>query len=1067
MTTFDLCNIYRLRNPDTRRFTYRQNSPKHLRRLDYFIISNSIQEIVDKTEVLTSVSSDHSPVLITFNSSPENTKGSAYWKFNSLLLKNPIFLEQLCNEIEDMKITLENFPPQEKWELMKYKIRAFCIKFSKNRAKEKREIFSNLEKQIKEHENAPSPEFSENYLSSKLDFERMLNEKTSGSILRSKTTIFEQNEKSSKYFLSLEKKNAIQNTIKLLLDNSDEQKEIKDPKQIANQIKVFYSSLFSRKSQLSSDECKQFLENLKLPKVSHELNEMLKNPLTITELEEAIKNSQNGKSPGNDGLTREFYIVFWKNISQQLFESLLDGKNRGFLSTSQRQAVIKLLEKKSRDKRLISNWRPISLINFDTKLLSKVLAERLKKVLPSLIKHDQTAYVANRFLGESVRLISDILEITKTFSIEGYLMTIDIEKAFDSVDHPFLIAILNIMGFDSEFINWIKILINRQESCVINGGISTGYFNLERGSRQGDPISAYLFILVMEVFFTMIRNNPNIEGLDILGFKYLLTSYADDTTFFIKNESSAKEIFKTFEIFSKYSGLKVNKSKCEIAGIGVKNGVQTALLGTKNVNLNSEHLRILGVNFTYNHQIYVEKNFLEVVEKIENVLSIWRWRNLSLSGKITVFKSLAFSKIIFISYLNEVPTTIIKKIEQIQRDFIWNGKKAKIKHTTLINDYEEGGLKDIDIESKFVSLHMCWIKRLYDKNYHPWKNIPLKLINKTFKQEIFYPNIQITLNENFPKFYQQIAKGWSNLTQEPITANTAQMQQVWYNKFIKVNQKPISKIFPCQLFIADLYHQNKLLDWQSFKDKLNLTQKDYFGWRQIIAAIPKSWKKLISDNNIFSEIPRTQHIIQLTRSIPLEKLTSKYLYMLSIHRVKKPPSSQSNILEKINEENPKWKEIYTLGRKTTVNNYSRMFHFKCMHNILYLNDRLFKMNLVTSNACSYCNEQNETIIHLFSACTKTINTWNLLRTKTKLTLPVLTPKSAFFGFHEIDDKLINHIHLIFKIAVYKNRNKNICSETYVINKIIQTKKIEQNITYLNQIASEINKKKWARFENIR
>ena len=135
--------------------------------------------------------------------------------------------------------------------------------------------------------------------------------------------------------------------------------------------------------------------------------------------------------------------------------------------------------------------------------------------------------------------------------------------------------------------------------------------------------------------------------------------------------------------------------------------------------------------------------------------------------------------------------------------------------------------------------------------------------------------------------------------------------------------------------------------------------------------------------------------------------------------------------------------------------------------ILYLNDRLFKMNLVTSNACSYCNEQNETIIHLFSACTKTINTWNLLRAKTKLTLPVLTPKSAFFGFHEIDDKLINHIHLIFKIAVYKNRNKNICSETYVINKIIQTKKIEQNITYLNQIASEINKKKWARFENIR
>jgi len=103
----------------------------------------------------------------------------------------------------------------------------------------------------------------------------------------------------------------------------------------------------------------------------------------------------------------------------------------------------------------------------------------------------------------------------------------------------------------------------------------------------------------MEVFFTMIRNNPKKEGLDILGFTNLLTSYADDTTFFIKNESSAIKIFKTFEYFSKYFGLKVNKSKCEIAGIGVKNGVHTALLGTKNVNLNSNHIKILGLNLIH------------------------------------------------------------------------------------------------------------------------------------------------------------------------------------------------------------------------------------------------------------------------------------------------------------------------------------------------------------------------------------------------------------------------------------------------------------------------------------
>ena len=280
---------------------------------------------------------------------------------------------------------------------------------------------------------------------------------------------------------------------------------------------------------MSVEQCLQFLDNIELPFLTPAQNEQLRKPLSITEIEYALKNSKNGKSPGNDGLTREFYVVFWKNIGNVVFESYLEGKQKGFLSISQRQAVIKLLEKRGKDKRYIKNWRPISLINFDAKLLSKALAERLKAVLPSIIKHDQTAYVYNRFIGESVRVVSDVLEITKTMDIEGYILTMDIEKAFDSVDHPFLFATLEKIGFDPYFLDWIKVLLNKQESCVINGGVSTGYFPLERGSRQGDPISAYLFIIVMEVFFTMIRSNPNIKGLDIFGFMYLLTAYADDT----------------------------------------------------------------------------------------------------------------------------------------------------------------------------------------------------------------------------------------------------------------------------------------------------------------------------------------------------------------------------------------------------------------------------------------------------------------------------------------------------------------------------------------------------------
>ena len=148
-------------------------------------------------------------------------------------------------------------------------------------------------------------------------------------------------------------------------------------------------------------------------------------------------------------------------------------------------------------------------------MLSKVLASKLKPILPSIIMCDQTAYVAGRFIGESARLISDILEITKKLDIEGYILTIDIEKAFDSVENHFLIAVMENYGFSQNYIDWIKVIPNKQEGCVMNNGHSTGYFRLERGTRQGDPISAYLFIMIIAGFFTMIQENQNIRGINI------------------------------------------------------------------------------------------------------------------------------------------------------------------------------------------------------------------------------------------------------------------------------------------------------------------------------------------------------------------------------------------------------------------------------------------------------------------------------------------------------------------------------------------------------------------------
>ena len=125
----------------------------------------------------------------------------------------------------------------------------------------------------------------------------------------------------------------------------------------------------------------------------------------------------------------------------------------------------------------------------------------------------------------------------------------------------------------------------------------------------------------------------------------------------------------------------------------------------------------------------MEKNFLTAISNLQNVLKIWRMRNLTLEGKIIVFKTLASSKIVYLCYAPVVPKQIIEEIENIPKNFLWNHSVAKIKHSTLCNSFATGGLKNVDINTKIASLQCSWIKQLYDDSFHEWQLIPLHLIN--------------------------------------------------------------------------------------------------------------------------------------------------------------------------------------------------------------------------------------------------------------------------------------------------------------------------------------------------
>ena len=204
--------------------------------------------------------------------------------------------------------------------------------------------------------------------------------------------------------------------------------------------------------------------------------------------------------------------------------------------------------------------------------------------------------------------------------IGALLVTVDFQKAFDSLNHNFVIESCRKFGIPAEMLDWFSILLNKQESCVINAGSTTKYFNLKRGAQQGDPIAAYLFILSLKMLFIMIKENDSIKPLEICDSTFLYSAYADDATFFLKDEESVKALFETIKLFSSYSDLKPNYTKCEVAGIGVLKGASWALCGLKSVDLTNNTIKILGLHFSYNEVLRNEKNFTDTITKIENIL---------------------------------------------------------------------------------------------------------------------------------------------------------------------------------------------------------------------------------------------------------------------------------------------------------------------------------------------------------------------------------------------------------------------------------------------------------------
>ena len=210
----------------------------------------------------------------------------------------------------------------------------------------------------------------------------------------------------------------------------------------------------------------------------------------------------------------------------------------------------------------MTNWRPITLLNCDFKIIARVLAHRLQRVISKIVSTDQNGYIKNRFIGFNIRQIQDIIDYAEDINLDGILFFLEFQNAFDSIEWNFMNMTLKKFGFGDLFIKWVTILYKNTTNSIINNGWVSESFKISRGIRQGCPISALLYILCAEIMAENIRNNKNINGIKIGRDKEIkVTQMADDTTIILRAENDIPILIAELKRFSEVSGLTLNASK--------------------------------------------------------------------------------------------------------------------------------------------------------------------------------------------------------------------------------------------------------------------------------------------------------------------------------------------------------------------------------------------------------------------------------------------------------------------------------------------------------------------------
>ena len=1030
----NLEDCWRLFNPNIKEHTWKRR--KIARRLDYLFASNSLLPFIKSCNIRSLGFSDHRAVIgdlefYTF------IRGRGSFKMNVSILEENDFSRLIENTITNTLKEYDKYTPDLRFEMLKVRIREAAQHYSIKKSKLRNDIEKKLQNQLNniETELANDPnneELNKSYEKVKSQYESIQMEKTKAARIRARIKWMEQGEKNTKFFMSLEKSRSTANTIfKVKLENGSTSVQ---EGEITEAIANFFEKLYKDEQKFKNSKFKEFIRGLNINKLTHEQKIECEKQLTEDEIYDALKGMNSGSAPGLDGLPVELYRKFWVLLKGPLLEYYNYSFSIGTLSESTQVGLITLIHKgKQLPREIIENWRPITLTNIDYKIIAKVLANRLKRVIGYLVGTHQQGFIKGRNIANVIRKIDDILDYQRAKKINDILFAVDFKQAFDRINADYIQKMLKLFDFGPVMSAWIEILFKNRTACIKNGGHISRFFEVRRGVRQGCPIAPLIFLLAVEILALKIIQSPKIKGIKLPNGEIIkILLFADDTTFLVKNLIDIREILSRLKEFSVFSGLLLNNKKSFLMFTNNK-----IIHGYEELNIQiSSKVKILGITFSNNQTAgTLSENWNGRIKKMINLLSLWSRRQISILGKIQLIKTFGLSQFIYIMQSISIPKNVLEDINRIFFRFIWQKQFTnkntleRVRREVMYSDKNKGGLNMVNIIDFQNSFLLDWAEKLLMSKEN-WTIIPKYFLEVVGGKVVFDSSVTLNMFIGIDKiksnFWKRVLENWiqNNVSHQE---KVAIKNPLYNNKLLKYKNKTIFLPSAMKLginTIEDVWEGEKMMSYAKFINTFGPYTRSWLDYNIISNTINKH-------NIDINESTEAEHRISF-RNNPIGSIGRKgFLTIMQDQKVKCHCMNRWKEKYNVDVDTRHWDNIFSCTKEIKM----QSLLWKILHRIYPTNEILVKMKIKDSSKCDRCNDI-DSLEHLFYTCEHAQKVWkhieNNIQTRLKANFK-LSEEIVMLGYHnkntekEISRK-INLILAIGKSTISKSRyrqNQNI------------------------------------------